>query len=63
MTGARPHRSSDMKAYHFLFLMAGLAVPMPFFLEAIGRGDYADNEGMSVDDWKRSWARLTRKSD
>ena len=52
-----------MKVYHLLFLLAGLAVLVPLILAAKGRDNYADDEGMSVDDWKRIWAWLTRKSE
>lgn len=51
-----------MKSYHLLFLLAGAAILVPFILAAMGRDDYADDEGMSVEDWKRIWARLTRRS-
>ena len=49
-----------MKTY-LLLLFALAAIAVPFVLAAFGRDNYGDNEGMSVEDWKKVWAWLTRK--
>jgi hypothetical protein len=50
-----------VKTYQVLILLACAAVAMPFVLATFGRDNYDASEGVSIDDWKRLWARLTGK--
>ena len=51
-----------MKTYQLLFLLACAAAAVPFILARFGLDNYGDNEGMSVEDWKKLWSRLTGKA-
>jgi len=46
---------------YVLLLLACAAIAVPFVLALFGLDNYGDNEGMSVEDWKNIWARLTGK--
>jgi hypothetical protein len=39
--------------------LAIAALAVPFLLAAARRDNYADNEGMSVEDWRKVWRFLT----